>query len=102
MAWDDDQIIGTGALMPRSAEVAEIVRMSVAAGMRRQRVGSRIIEALISAARERGFQRVILETTATWEEVVQFYLRSGFRITHYQDGDVYFELDLAHYDAHSL
>lgn len=88
----EGEIVGTGALLPRAAETAEVVRMSVAAGMRRQGIGRRILEALCAEAEARGFRRVILETTATWSEVIAFYQAFGFRITHYQDGDVYFEL----------
>ena len=90
----EEEIVGTGALVPRQAGTAEIVRMSVAQQHRRSGIGRRILAALIAQARAQGFQRVILETTATWQEVIEFYLRCGFRITHYQDGDVYFLLEL--------
>lgn len=86
------EIVGMGVLLPRSADTVEIVRMSVAAKVRRQGVGHRILVALCAEAKARGFRRVILETTATWEEVIAFYQAFGFHITHYQDGDVYFEL----------
>src|SRR5512146_2833208 len=35
----EDRLVGTGALVPRSAETAEIVRMSVAAPLRRRGIG---------------------------------------------------------------
>lgn len=88
------ELVGTGALVPRSAIEAEIVRMSVAAALRRRGLGRLLLEALLQQARAAGFRRVILETTAAWSEVVAFYLRCGFRITHYQDGDVYFAMEL--------
>ena len=88
------QIIGTGALVPRQDGTAEVVRMSVAQDWRRRGIGRTILHALVERARQSGFQRIILETTATWQEVIAFYLRLGFRITHYKDGDVYFELTL--------
>lgn len=94
VAQEDDCIIGCGALVPRSPEKAEIVRMSVDSGKRRQGVGSVILEHLIYEARQKGIKTIILETTETWEEVIAFYLRNGFHITHYQGGDVYFSLDL--------
>ena len=71
---------------------AEVVRMSVAAAARRRGLGRRILSALCAEAKARGFRRVILETTQTWSEVIAFYQSFGFRITHYKDGDVYFEL----------
>jgi putative acetyltransferase len=89
-----DRIIGTGALVPRPDGTAEVVRMSVSADWRRQGIGRMILRALVDHARQNGFQRIVLETTETWQEVIAFYLHFGFRITHYQDGDVYFELDL--------
>ncbi|MFN8455234.1 MAG: GNAT family N-acetyltransferase [Anaerolineae bacterium] len=94
VAWLDGRIVGTGALVPRSAEVAEIVRMSVAAEVRRQGIGRAILQQLCERARQLGFRRLILETTATWQEVIEFYQGFGFSITHLQDDDVYFSLDL--------
>ena len=93
----DGGIIGTGALIPRQGSDAEdgdaeVVRMSVAADWRRKGIGRMILQALVDHARESGCQRIILETTETWQEVIAFYLRFGFHITHHQDGDVYFEM----------
>ncbi len=95
VARQGDAILGTGALVPRPEGRAEIVRMSVAAEARRQGIGRRILQRLVEEARRRGYRQVYLETTATWTEVIEFYLHSGFHITHYWDGDVYFSLDLA-------
>ena len=94
VARHQDRIVGTGALVPRQYGAAEVVRMSVAADWRRQGIGRMILQALVGRARQTGFKRIILETTETWQEVIAFYLSFGFRITHYQDGDVYFEFTL--------
>ena len=90
----EQRIIATAALVFRPGDTAEIVRMSVAAGMRRCGIGRLMLDNLCAEARRRGIRRLVLETTQTWDEVVAFYLRYGFKITHYQDGDVYFEMDL--------
>ena len=99
VACEGDRIVGSGALVPRSAAVAEIVRMSVAADCRRRGIASQILAHLCQAARDGGFQKIILETTATWTDVITFYRRFGFSITGYVEGefgtDVYFELMLA-------
>lgn len=89
------RVIGSGALVPRSPEVGEVVRMSVASELRGQGIGSQILTELLRQARGLGLKRVILETTETWAEVITFYQHHGFQISHYQDGDVYFSLDLA-------
>jgi len=95
--WED-QIIGTGGLIPREQTTGEIVRMSTAAGFRRLGVGTMILKALCDFARSRGFQQVVLETTTEWEEVIAFYLRFGFYITHQEESEfgpnMYFSLDL--------
>ena len=95
VAWLQDRIIGTGALVPKSNNTAEVVRMSVAANMRRQGIASQILQRLCDHARSRGYQRLVLETTETWHEVIEFYKRFGFQITHSLNGDVYFALDLS-------
>jgi putative acetyltransferase len=89
-----ERIIGTGALVPRGDGTAEIVRMSVAHALRRRGLGRMILNRLVAQARRDGLRRVVLETTATWQEVIAFYLDYGFRITHESGGDVYFALDL--------
>jgi len=91
------KIVSTGALLPRSAGTAEIVRMSVARHLRRQGIGRKMLEELCCRIFQRGFRQVILETTATWKNVIAFYQAFGFQISHYADGDVYFVLDLRKY-----
>jgi len=90
-AWLDGRLVGTGGLLPAGEGCMQVVRMSVAAALRRKGIARRILAALLEAARQSGCRRVILETTETWAEVIAFYLSCGFRITHHQDGDVYFE-----------
>jgi ribosomal protein S18 acetylase RimI-like enzyme len=94
VAWQNNKIIGTGALVPKSSDTAEIVRMSVAANMRRNGIGEKILQRLCEHAKSTGYKRLVLETTDSWHEVIEFYKKFGFQITHYLDGDVYFALDL--------
>ncbi len=90
-AWQGMTLVGTGAFLPVDGQTVQIVRMSVRKSHRRLGLGKRILEALLQEAARRGYRRAILETTATWTEVIAFYLQCGFAITHYADGDVYFE-----------
>ena len=94
VAYLEGRLVGTGALVPRSEDEAEIARMSVASDLRRQGVGGRILAELLHRARALGFRRVVLETTATWRDAVDFYLKHGFRVTHEKEGDMYFVLEL--------
>lgn len=90
----NNQIVGTGALIPKSDDTAEVVRMSVVTNMRQKGIGRKILQRLYEQAKSNGYKRLVLETTGTWHEVIEFYKRFGFQITHYLDGDVYFALDV--------
>ena len=72
--------------------------MSVAVANRRTELGRRLVEALIEIARGWGMKRIVLETTAEWTEVVDFYVRCGFTLTHFEAGafgrDAWFEMNL--------
>lgn len=72
-------IVGTGALIPHSVEVAEVVRMSVMQEFRRNGIGGKILQSLCEEAKKAGKQRIILETTSTWQEVIKFYTGCGFQ-----------------------
>ncbi len=90
VAWQDDEIIGTGAFRPYSEKQVEIVRMSVKKDLRRRGIGRQILDELLRRAIKAGYEEAILETTESWQDVIDFYLNYGFEITHYADGDVYF------------
>ena len=89
-----EEVIGTGALLPEADGVGRILRMSVARPWRRQGIGRRILEALLERARAAGYRRVVLETTATWEDAIAFYRRHGFRRVGVRHGDVHFVREL--------
>jgi len=94
VAWHENRIVGSGALVPKLGDIGEIVRMSVAANMRRQGVGRTILQRLIEQARSKGYQSLVLETTDTWHYAITFYQTFGFQIAHSLNGDVYFALNL--------
>jgi GNAT superfamily N-acetyltransferase len=94
----DGRVVGVGVLLPAGPDEGEVKRMSVAREHRRTGVASAVLHALVDAARRHGWRAVILETTATWTDAVQFYEHAGFTLTHYDEGtfgrDAYFRLDL--------
>ena len=98
VACDGRRVVGTGTVIQRDGTSAEIVRMSVAPDYRRTGVGRRLVADLVDTARQWGVDRVILETSAHWTEVVEFYERCGFTLTHFEEGafgrDAWFELKL--------
>ncbi|HZI50749.1 MAG TPA: GNAT family N-acetyltransferase [Terriglobia bacterium] len=64
--WDDDILLGFGALQRLSADHGEIKSMHTAQSMRRRGVGSAMLRHIIAAARASGMLRLSLET-GTWE-----------------------------------
>lgn len=98
VACDGGRVVGTGTIVPRDQRSAEIVRMSVALAYRRTGTGRRLVDELVECARRWGMDRVVLETSAHWTEVAEFYLRCGFTQTHFEQGefgrDAWFEMRL--------
>ncbi len=90
VALQDGRIVGTGALLPEGAATGRIVRMSVAQDHRQQGIGRAILHALETAADRMGYRQLVLETTATWEGVIAFYLAQGYRPVGEQQGDLHF------------
>jgi ribosomal protein S18 acetylase RimI-like enzyme len=62
--------------------------------MRRRGIGRLVLRALLDCARVNSFSSVILETTSTWQDAINFYLSQGFCVTHVAGGDTYFRLEL--------
>jgi len=94
VAWLDGKIVGTGAFIPHSDTIVEIVRMSVLKRLRQRGIGRQILDELCRRAYQEGYKIAILETTRTWKDVITFYRKLGFQMTHDTDEDVYFALDL--------
>ena len=96
---DAGEIVGTGTLRPFGNSEAEIVRMSVRRDARRFGLGRRLVDELVAIARGWGVEAVVLETATSWAEVVAFYQRCGFSVTHVEEGDfgsdTWFRLELA-------
>lgn len=64
-AWEAGELMGCGALKQLSPRHGEIKSMRTAAAHRGKGVGRAMLMHLLAIARERGYQRVSLETGAT-------------------------------------
>jgi putative acetyltransferase len=64
LVWDNQTLIGCGALRELDASHGEIKSMRTARNHRGQGIGSRILTHLEEVARERGYARMSLETGA--------------------------------------
>lgn len=71
--------VGCGALRRLDQHTAEIKRMYVEPGSRGRGVSTMILRALESAAVERGWTTIRLETGPAQPEAMRFYEREGYR-----------------------
>jgi len=79
-AWEDDAVVGVGALKRLSADHGEIKSMYTAEAARGRGVGSAMLRHIMAAARGHGISRVSLET-GSWPYFAParaLYARHGF------------------------
>jgi GNAT superfamily N-acetyltransferase len=72
------EMVGTGALIFHGEEISEMVRISTRKEYRRRGIGRAIITSLVNVARQRGDQRIIVKTNASWHDAINLYKRLGF------------------------
>jgi ribosomal protein S18 acetylase RimI-like enzyme len=94
VAFRDDELVGTGALVAEEEGVGRVVRMTVARHFRRLGIGTMILRYLCEQAMVLGYTRVVLETTSSWTDAIDFYTAAGFKFTHRSEGDTHFVLEL--------
>lgn len=78
--WEEDDLMGCGALKELNSTEGEIKSMNTAARHRRKGVASRIMEHIISEARKRGYGRLYLETGSqpSFAPARELYASLGF------------------------
>jgi putative acetyltransferase len=79
-AWDDDMLLGVGALKRLVPDHGEVKSMHTAEAARRRGVGAVLLRHIIDQARAAGMARVSLETgtSAYFQAAVALYLAQGF------------------------
>ena len=88
---DDGTPLGCGGLRELSPTAAEIKRMFVDPAHRGSGVSSAVLARIEREARDRGYQRLLLETGTAQPDAVRFYTREGYRripnFGHYTDAE---------------
>ncbi len=80
VAESDGNIVGILGVQRRGAEEAELRRMSVAGGHRRQGIGSKLLDVAEAFCREQGYQRVRLTTVTLLQPAIAMYRKHGYRL----------------------
>ena len=99
LAQDGGGYLGCVGLRQLSTDIGEIKRLYTIPAARGQGVGRALAAAIIAAARERGYQRLVLDTLPAMKEAQSLYVSLGFRqTTAYRfnpvPGSLYLELPL--------
>ncbi len=79
--WDDDSLLGCGALKQLDAGHGELKAMRTPTALRRRGAGRAVLVHIIDEARARGYQRLSLETgsMSAFEVAQQLYASHGFQ-----------------------
>ena len=76
---DGDEMIGTGAIRQFESNICELKRLWLLPEYHGKGLGYRMMQELISFAREKGYERMRLETDSVHQKrAVAFYKRLGF------------------------
>ena len=71
-------VLGCGGLRPIAPRVAEIKRMYLRPEARGRGLGRQLLEALLTASRQEGYQQVCLDTDGLTPAALQLYRSAGF------------------------
>jgi putative acetyltransferase len=78
VAMDQSQVIGTGAIRRQENDTAELKRLWLLEAYHGQRIGYRLLQALLDFARNAGYNHVRLLTDRRQERAMHFYQQAGF------------------------
>ena len=78
--WDDEELLGLGALKELDAKSGEVKSMRTADAHLRTGVAATILDHIVAEARRRGYLRLALETGsgAAFEPALGLYRKRGF------------------------
>jgi putative acetyltransferase len=78
--WDNDRLIGCGAIKELDAERAEIKSMRTTASYRGQGIASMLLQHILNEAKLQGYQQISLETGSMpfFEPARNLYEKYGF------------------------
>ena len=80
-AWEGEELLGCGAIKELSGETGEIKSMRTHTAHLRKGVAAKILEHILMTAKERGYQKLSLETGygPSFEPALSLYKKYGFR-----------------------
>jgi GNAT superfamily N-acetyltransferase len=95
------EVLGTCALLHVDQQRCELAKMAVDDAAKGRRLGIRLGQAILDAARSQGYETIFLESNRKLTPAISLYKKLGFieqpfpSETEYSRADIYMELDLA-------
>ena len=82
-----DKIVGTCALLKKTADEFYLSKMAVLKKNRRKKIGTRLLEKAIETAKALGAKLIVLETNTKLEAAINLYKKFGFMEVPLQKSD---------------
>jgi len=99
VAWHGDDAVGHATLVPDDGDGVAELAIFVLQAYQSAGIGTRLLEALLGAGREAGFERVWLSVERWNDPAITLYEKVGFRATDTESFEHEMELDLAQTDS---
>jgi predicted GNAT family N-acyltransferase len=99
-ALDNEEVIGTVALMPISETVFELTKMAVAPNQRGKKIGQQLMQHCIDFSKENNLDKLIIYSSRKLENAIYIYRKYGFieipveGNCHYERCDIKMELQI--------
>lgn len=78
-AVENEQVLGTVALMPYSNKVLELTKMAVSPDHRGKRIGQKLMQHCIDFSVKQDLDKLILYSNTILENAIHIYRKYGFR-----------------------
>ena len=78
-----DKVVGCISYKQLSSDTAEMHRLKVDSEFRRQKIGQKLVQALLNTAWSKGFYVMYLETSNANIEAINLYEKLNFKFLHY-------------------
>ena len=86
----NNKVVATSGLIKENENTGRIVRMSVKKEFRQKGVASLMIRKIEKIAKNNNCEKLLLETTKTWEKAIKLYRKNNYKIYKKDERNIYF------------
>jgi ribosomal protein S18 acetylase RimI-like enzyme len=91
---EGDDVLGTCAVLPHSADVHEIAKMAVAAEARGRGFGDLLMDACVAFSRKAGVREIVIVSNTRLQPAIRLYQKHGFVRVPFEDDGRYARADI--------